>query len=130
MAHPWPAATSAVSQVVGVLVLLAITVAMAAVVFVLAQQESGRVAEPPPLLALATDDAQGTATVQNNPRGIAWEDLEVSGCSVSILDAQGELLDASGPVRAGQTLSGCLPGDRLSVVHRTSGALVFQHAFP
>lgn len=124
----------AVSPVVAAILLVAVTVVLAGVVLLF----SGRVADETPEVAPAVDfqedEANDEAMVSALGAPVAWRDLQVSGCDqLLVLDTAGAvldvLLDSEAPVQAGQRITGCQPGETLTVVHTPSNTLLYRHSF-
>lgn len=115
--HAWRSDPSAVSPVIGVILLVAITVVTAAVVFVLSSQFSEKT-EGAPNISFDPDEDSGTVTVIRADVDVDWfRDLEVGGtCSPDLSGMSGMPTAEGRLVRAGDVLSGCQPGETLRIV--------------
>lgn len=103
---------SAVSPVIGVILMVAITVVLATVVFVLVS-DLGAVDEKAPDLVLE-DQGDGAFLVLTVDEDVDWSDLRVLTCDTV----------PTGAVEAGQELSGC--SDPLRVVHEPTETVVWR----
>lgn len=111
---PFNANQEAVSPVIGVILMVAITVVLAAVVFVLVSK-MGEGTELPPTMSLQTDDQGGNFTVVKAESGLDWSDFTATGCTTV----------PTGPVVAGDELADC--DGSLSLVHVPSNSLVYSY---
>jgi flagellin-like protein len=105
--------TSAVSPVIAVILMVAITVVLAATVFVLVSDIGSN--PPPPRVTF--DKADGNLTVISADLGLTWEEFNVTGCTTV----------PTGPLDAGDIIIGCT--GNVVVRHRASNSLTYQTAF-
>lgn len=101
----------AVSPVIGVILMVAITVVLAAIVFVLVTNLQPTV-ETAPDVAFAADGTD--IMVVKAPTGMDWADLEVTGCDTV----------PTGTVEAGDKLEVC--GESVQVRHVPTNSLVYS----
>lgn len=87
---------SAVSPVIGVILMVAITVVLAAIVFVLVTNLQQPV-DDAPRIAFAKE-IDGIRIIQS-PTGLAWEDITVTGC---------DTFPVSGNITAGDFITDCV----------------------
>lgn len=126
----------AVSPVIGVILMVAITVVLAAVVFVLVQNLS-KGAEKAPDMSFTKDNSAGTVAVVKAPPTTAadalnwFEDITVGGdcAAAKTLNGGAWPTDNTVPVSAGDIIGGCVAGDTLTITHNGSGTLVYQTSF-
>lgn len=109
--------TSAVSPVIAVILMVAITVVLAATVFVLVSDIGGNVQDATPAMSFQQDIANGNLTVTQATRNHDWSAFTVTGCSTV----------PTGTVDAGDRLSGCA-GD-VTIRHNPSNSLVYSGRF-
>lgn len=102
----------AVSPVIGVILMVAITVVLAAIVFMMVS-DLGEVEEKGPNLAIRSLGG-GEYQVVDAPAGLAWEDFDVVGCDTV----------PTGVLSAGDRFSGC--EDDAFIRHTDSGSLVWS----
>ncbi len=107
------ASTEAVSPVIGVILMVAITVVLAAVVFTIVSQLSTD-QEPTPTLSMSQKG--DVLTVVRVVGDVSWDQLTVSGCTGTV--------PTVGDVTAGDELTGC--GDTVKIVHTPSNSLVWN----
>ncbi|MGB1586959.1 MAG: type IV pilin [Thermoplasmatota archaeon] len=108
----------AVSPVIGVILMVAITVVLAAVVFVLVSDLGGD-SESAPSLSFQKDTAGQDLTVIKVSNGpIAWSELTVSGCTA---------VPTTGNVGAGDVIGTC-SGD-VTIVHDPTDTLLYSTTF-
>jgi archaeal type IV pilus assembly protein PilA len=103
-----------VSPVIGVILMVAITVALAAAVFAMVTQLGGP-EEPAPVIQFR-QDANGTGfdlVVIRAPSGLDWSEFTAGLCDSL----------PSGPVVAGDRITGCSAG--ATVTHTKSNTLVY-----
>lgn len=106
-----------VSPVIAVILMVAITVVLAATVFVLVADLEAN--PPPPAMSFTPDSVEGTLTVVGvSSSGLTWGDLAVTGCQAPPDNTS---------VDAGDKLTNCT-GD-VTVVHRSSNQLVYMARF-
>lgn len=103
----------AVSAVIGVILMVAITVALAATVVYLVADMGSNV-DRAPTVAFQADGAE--ALVIDAPGDLDWSDLDVQGCDAP-----------TGEVKAGDRLTSCT--GRVVVRHVESNQLVWSHDF-
>lgn len=108
---------NAVSPVIAVILMVAITVVLAAVVFVLVSDIG--VNPPPPSIGFTVDSVEDTLTVTTISTNVAkWGEFNVTGCTKpgndTTVDAGDELTDCSGSVK---------------VVHVPSNTLIYSARF-
>jgi len=129
----------AVSPVIGVILMVAITVVIAAVVFVLVTGIAGnQPSGTTPDIGFQADDAARTAMVTTSPTNLHWGDFREtcapSGNAVTLIGPAGDTLTpspgATPDVQAGDVLSGCSNGDTLTVVYVGPNGVAYEHAFP
>ena len=121
----------AVSPVIGVILLVAVTVVLSATVFVLAAGMNDDKAEPAPQLLMAADESADEAQVLRADRGLDWfEDLRVAGSCTPLLNGAAFPAAAGTPVQAGDVLS-CAPGEDLSISsgEGDGNALLYSKSF-
>ena len=87
----------AVSPVIGVILMVAITVVLATVVFIMVNRLSQDHADETPQTVWTQNQDNGTLTVFSSPPNQAWTDYEVSGCTTV----------PTGAMTAGQQITGC-----------------------
>lgn len=109
--------TEAVSPVIGVILMVAITVVLAAVVFVLVS-DIGNQPEEAPRVILQTEDGGGNFTVISTNTDIPWSDILIggNGCMPEAVD---EFFSA------GDIIAGCQR--KLTVVHRPSDTVIYNY---
>jgi len=94
----------AVSAVIGVILMVAITVAIAATVYVYVSGMMGGAAEKAPTITFTKDESLNTLTVVQADSGIAWSDLNMTASdgnsTVNYWYAHGQ----TGDVTAGDTI--------------------------
>lgn len=103
----------AVSPVIGVILMVAITVVLAAIVFILVSN-LGKGTEESPRVSLGTDDHGGNFTVLQAPSGLDWADFSSTTCTLP-----------TGLVHAGDELTDC--GGSLRLVYEPSNAVVYTY---
>lgn len=109
-------ADAAVSPVIGVVLMVAITAIMAAMVFVLATNMVSPEATPQVHLEQYMND--GELLVLTADPGIPWTDIYANGCTTK---------PATGNVQAGDTISGCT--GNVSVGHTPTNSLIWRGTF-
>lgn len=108
-----------VSPVVGVILMVAITVVLAAIVFVLVNNLGhGTNNANTPQMGFAQDNAAKSLTVNSSPLGVHWSDIGVTGCTTR---------PTTGDVLAGQKITGCT-GEVL-VTYTPTNAVILQTQF-
>lgn len=103
-----------VSPVIGVILMVAITVVLAAVVWVLVQN-LGTGPVPVPTMSLQTDDQGDTFQVIAADTGLDWSDFTAAPCTTV----------PTGPVLAGQELAGC--SGQVQLVHVPTNRLLYSY---
>lgn len=101
----------AVSPVIGVILMVAITVVLAAIVFLLVSDLGGP-SEVPPAISFREDG--DSLTVIGADQDLAWEDFTVTGCTTV----------PTGAVDAGDQIEAC--SGRVTIKHDPSNSLVFD----
>lgn len=106
----------AVSPVIAVILMVAITVVLAATVFALVTD----LAEPPERTEMAafTKEGNSTLVVTYARPGLTWGELAVSGC---------DFYPTDGMVNAGERIENC--NGNVTVVHKPSNTLVYRTEF-
>ncbi len=99
---------------IGVILMVAITVVLSAVVFVLVSDLEGAGESAPELAFMAEQDSVLVTVAEN---GTAWSDLTVNGCTGV----------PTGDVEPGDQVTGCT--GKVTIAHNQSGKLVFNHDF-
>ena len=102
----------AVSPVIGVILMVAITVVLAAIVFVLVTRLSDT-SESTPNVSFTEKDEGATLMVASAPSGLDWADFTVDGCTTV----------PTGSVDAGDLLEECV--EAVTVSYVPSNSLVF-----
>lgn len=104
----------AVSPVIGVILMVAITVVLAAVVYVMVQN-IGSQPEATPTVSLQTTDQGQTFRVLSADTGLVWSDFTASPCTTI----------PTGALTAGQQLTGC--GGKVALVHVPTNRLLYSY---
>ena len=133
----------AVSPVIGVILMVAITVVLAAVVFVLVTKLSGNQTSNTPSISFDVSDTARTAKVINTGgQQLKWGDATnpgiIAACSVDTALPNISTKDISGTavtpgttlVSAGDIIAGCDAASTLTVRDTVSNTLVYSHTFP
>jgi archaeal type IV pilus assembly protein PilA len=115
-------ADEAVSPVIGVILMVAITVVLAAVVFVLVS-DLGDQGDNAPGISFQKSTNDKTLTVVKVSNGpVNWEDLTITGtCTTKPT--------STGAVGAGDSLSGCEVGTSVKIVHTPTDTLIYNQVF-
>lgn len=109
--------TDAVSPVIAVILMVAITVVLAATVFVLVADIHTQ--SQSPSIGWSMDDGENTLTVTSvSQNGLKWASFGVTGCTAP---------DGNETVDATDKLTGCA-GD-VTVVHKDSNTMIYQGRF-
>jgi flagellin-like protein len=108
----------AVSPVIGVILMVAITVVLAAVVFVMVNN-LGDQAEPAPPMSFSRDVSNSEVMLVRGPTGLDWSHITVTGCTDWVQPA-------SGLVSAGTKIGPCEAGDTVTIIHNASNTLLYQ----
>lgn len=114
----------AVSPVIGVILMVAITVVLAAVVFVLVSN-LGQSGEDAPDVAFSKNEDDNTITVVKAAPNLFWDDFTVNGCGTGPWSVGSPSSDES--FNAGDIIDGC--SGTVTIEHEESGTLVFQTTF-
>lgn len=104
----------AVSPVIGVILMVAINVVLAAVVYVLVA-DMGKVHEQAPEVQLQEEGDSGNWTVILADKGLNWSDFQVTGCTTVPM----------GSLDAGDRLIEC--GEGANMVHKDTNTLVWRN---
>lgn len=104
---------AAVSPVIGVILMVAITVVLAAVVFYLVSTLSKNVDGTTPHLTFSSDDGGETFLLLHAPKSMDWSDFTVTGCTTV----------PTGNMTAGDRLEGCTPP--VTVVHEDTNSVAW-----
>lgn len=112
----------AVSPVIGVILMVAITVVLAAVVFVLVSN-LGKGSEAAPSLSFNKDSSAHTLTVVKADSGLTWDDFTATGCN-------SDTETSATAVAAGDviTMTGSFPCT-FSLTHDATNTLVYTTTF-
>ena len=102
----------AVSPVIGVILMVAITVILATIVFVLVTEISGGAEEVAPRISFGSNETE--LTVISAPNGLVWADFTVTGCTTV----------PTGNVDAGDKVTGCSAS--ITVRHDETNTLVYS----
>lgn len=109
------ASEEAVSPVIGVILMVAITVVLAAIVFILVTKLTGQQAQQAPQLGVESlDQGEGFRILQAGT-SLSWSDFTASPC----------ITVPTGPVHAGDELHGCAGSVRL--VYVPTNTLVYAY---
>jgi archaeal type IV pilus assembly protein PilA len=122
---------SAVSPVIGVILLVAITVVLSATVFVMVMAFKDDSARPAPTLTMSKDQAESEAQVVRAGGGLDWfEDMRVSGSCTPLLNGAAFPTAPGRPVRGGDVLT-CAPGEDLQISSSPAlgNTLLYQATF-
>lgn len=107
-------AEAAVSPVIGVILMVAITVVLAAIVFVLVTQLSENTNTNSPRISFQSQEDGATLMVVSAPANLDWSDFAVTGCTTV----------PTGAVDAGDKLEVCAP--EVIVTHTPSNSVVYS----
>jgi flagellin-like protein len=120
----------AVSPVIGVILMVAITVVLAAVVFVLVSN-LGKGSEKAPNVSFNKDSSAGHLTVVQADPGHTWAEFAFGGsCTTASTGSKDWTAPSSGDaVSAGTILGDCDPGETLSITHTATNSLVYSTTF-
>ena len=125
---------SAVSPVIGTILMVAITVTIAVVVFVLAQSFAGDQPEEAPNVHFQSNNGASEAKIISAPASdqLDWyQDILISGSCAPLLNG-GPFPTAPGtPVQASDVLT-CSSGEdlRVAAVQSNGNVLLYEHDFP
>lgn len=106
----------AVSPVIAVILMVAITVVLAATVFVLVS-DIGNQTGPGPAIAFHQDLNAGNLTVTSAPGNLLWSEFTVTGCTTI----------PTGALDAGDVIQGC-DGD-VVIKHNATNSLTYRGTF-
>lgn len=113
-ARAWTKDDNAVSPVIAVILMVAITVILATAVFFLVADIGGHIEVPPSMGFTADDDARTITVSSVNMDDLLWGEFLVQGCTAP---------DANDTVSAGDTLTNC--SGVVKVVHEPSNSMVY-----
>ena len=117
-------ADEAVSPVIGVILMVAITVVLAAVVFVLVTKLSGNQNEDAPDLSFAKNETQDSLTlISVSDTTLNWDQFDLVGSGSCTTD----LTTASSTIDAGDQFTGCA-GEIILVFEETE-TVIYQTTF-
>jgi flagellin-like protein len=127
----------AVSPVIGVILMVAITVVLAAVVFVLVSNLS-KSSNSAPTVSFTADDTAKTLTVVSAPvPSIGWDSTSVTvggTCAAHARLNSATVTFVSSPqtnkITGGDVISGCLQGETFTLTHVATNTLLYSHSFP
>jgi flagellin-like protein len=125
-----PPHDEAVSPVIGVILMVAITVVLAATVFLLVNTFNEE-REAPPTLPVMQKTGDRVTVVRAEP-DLDWvEHFRVGGTCAPTLTLNGASWpeEAGTPLRPGDVLRGCTSGQTLTIVHIPSDILVYSTTF-
>ncbi len=105
---------AAVSPVIGVILMVAITVVLAAVVLAVVSTMAGKGTEQPPSITMNGEDYGQRWVVIRADHGLLWADFTVTGCTTV----------PTGTLDAGDVLEGCTPP--VTIAHTATNAVVFR----
>jgi len=115
----------AVSAVIGVILMVAITVAIAATVYVYVSGMIGTSPESTPTIQFTKDTSAKTLTVATaDPNDIDWSDIEVSSTG-TVLTCSG--WTATEPIKAGHMLKSC--SGTITIRHIATNTLIGTWTF-
>jgi flagellin-like protein len=129
----------AVSPVIGVILMVAITVVLAAVVFVLVSN-LGKGSEKAPNLSFNKDSSARTLTVVQSDPGVNWDDFTLGGSCFTTAATPLSFTLANGQagtfaqistwtIAGGDVLSNCQPNETLTLTHTATNSLVYSTTF-
>ncbi len=122
----------ALSPVVGVILLVAITVVLSASVFYAAGKISEDRAKSAPPLGMSTDETAGEARVIHADPDLDWfDDMVVAGSCTPLLNGGAFPVASGTPVKAGDILS-CDAGESLTLSSSQAegNSLLYRNSFP
>lgn len=115
--NAWVKDTNAVSPVIAVILMVAITVVLAATVFVLVADIGTN--QPAPSVSFTVDSVADTLTVSSvSTNALTWGELRVNGCTPP---------DGNSTVDAADVLTGCT--GQVTVVHINSNTMIYTARF-
>jgi flagellin-like protein len=125
------ASDDAVSPVIGVILMVAITVVLAAVVFVLVSNLS-KTSNNAPQISFSADDTNRKLTVVSGPApAINWSSITIGGtCSSTFKLNGGTAGTTTGTVKGGDVITACTTGQTISFTHTATNTLLYTHTFP
>lgn len=110
----------AVSPVIGVILLVAITVVLASVVYLIGSSLSSDTVPTTPRVQFSYNNVHKTATVEGtHPPEVFWDEFTWTGCTTGPTTTN---------VRPGDQFSGC-GGNRFSLVHTATNTEVAWYQF-
>jgi len=110
---------AAVSPVIAVVLMVAITVVLAAVVFVLVSDIGNQDVDASPRIVFGKDGPDALVVLSADSTGVQWGDLRVQGCSGVLADNE--------TVYAGDRVTGCV--GEVRVIHKPSNSLIYRTEF-
>ncbi len=124
----------AVSPVIGTILMVAIVVTLAAVVFVLAQHFANRQSKEAPNVHFQTDNGASTAKILTAPASdqLDWyRDIVISGSCDPLLNGHPFPTSEGTPVQASDVLT-CSSGEdlKLAATQPDGNVLLYEHEFP
>jgi flagellin-like protein len=125
-----PDGDSALSPVIGVILLVAITVVLSATVFVVAGRFQEGAAEPGPHILMETDQGTQEVRVVRGDGDLDWMDLGFDGSCTPTLNGAPFPTASGQAVRAGDVL-GCAAGEDLEITSSLDegNALLYSTSF-
>jgi flagellin-like protein len=118
----------AVSPVIGVILMVAITVVLAAVVFVLVTRLSGSGSQSTPVIGATADNTSAgrSVTITSAPPNLVWADFQTGG-TAGCEDVSVKL----GNVTAGDVID-CTGGTAgtFNLIYKPTNGIAFTHTFP
>jgi archaeal type IV pilus assembly protein PilA len=118
----------AVSPVIGVILMVAITVVLAAVVFVLVSN-LGKGSEKAPNVSFNKDSSARTLTVVQADPGVTWDDFTASGTCSPTINGGAYAASSTDTVSGGDVIGGCTAGQTFSLTHIATNSLVYTTTF-
>lgn len=126
----------AVSPVIGVILMVAITVVLAAVVFVLVSN-LGKSSDKAPDVAFLADENDNSITVTKADTGLTWDDFTIkvgssdnpAGTAVDDTDSLCSSPAGADNFTAGTGLGDCPANLKITIVHTASNSVVYTKTF-
>jgi len=107
--------------------MVAITVVLGAVAFVLVDSLSDQ-EDTPPLPAFSKKG--GVLTVERADQGLDWfDDFTRGGSCTPLLNGVAWPSASGTPITAGDRISGCQPGEDFTLAHTATGTLTYRTTF-
>lgn len=110
-------ADQAVSPVIGVILMVAITVILAAIVFVLVSNLAEESPTQTPHITMLSD-GRGNYTVQSVSQELPWDEVLLTGGCMPVGTIE-EFIHAGNEIH-------CNPGVKLTIVHRPSDSIAYR----